>query len=105
MLYTVENDFLKIDETEGTIQNSNQIFHVEVSDKPVPDSGFILYPLNKISFVGTRYLRCIEQGKFAIVRVVPFLVEVGSASSSSGDSDSGGSASFNQDDVDDMFKP
>lgn len=104
MLYTVENDFLKIDETEGTIQNSSQIFHVEVSDKPVPDSGFILYPLNKISFVGTRYLRCIEQGKFAIVRVVPFHVEVGTAVSS-GDSDSGGSDHFTQDDVDDMFKP
>lgn len=103
MLYTVENDFLKIDETEGTIQNSSQIFHVEVSDKPVPDSGFILYPLHKISFVGTRYLRCIEQGKFAIVRVVPFLVEVGAAVSS-GDSTSG-SASFNQNDVYDIFKP
>ena len=74
MLYYVTNDFFKINETNGTIQNTSSIFSIEVSDKPDVDSGFILFPLNKISFSGEDiYLRCIEAGGRAAINVVSFI--------------------------------
>lgn len=74
MLYNVTNNFIKLTETSGTIQNTSSIFSIEVSDKPEADSGFILFPLNKISFSGEAiYLRCIEAGGRAAINVVSFI--------------------------------
>lgn len=71
MIYHVANDFIKINETSGTIQNTSNIYTIEISDSSEVDSGILLYPLNQISFSGERYLRCQDNGKVA-VRVVPF---------------------------------
>ena len=71
MIYNVTNDFTKINETSGTIQNTSRVFDLEVSNSPEPNSGFLLFGLNKFSFHNeTIYLRCI--GGVADVRVVPF---------------------------------
>lgn len=80
MLYTVTDDFIKINETQGTIQNSSRVYDIEVSDSPEPNSGIILFGLNKFSFSGTKYIRCI--GGNAQVRVVPFATDNGGSTSS-----------------------
>lgn len=86
MIYHVNNDFIKINETSGTIQNTSRVFDLEVSDSPTPNSGIILFGLNKFSFSNeTIYLRCIDG--VADVRVVPFVTDSsgGGSSSTSGD--------------------
>ena len=107
MIYAVTSDFVKINETQGTIQNTSRVYDIEVSDKPEPNSGIILFGLNKFSFSGTKYIRCI--GGSAQVRVVPF------ATDSTGDNSSSSSSSidgehFADDDemqkaIDDIFNP
>ena len=77
MIYNVTSDFTRINESSGTIQNDSYIYAVEVSDKAVVDSGILLYPLNKFSFSGTRYMRCTDAGGWAEIRVVPFFVDGG----------------------------
>ena len=77
MLYSIASQFVKINETRGTIQNTSAVYTVEVSDKATADSGFLLYPLNKMSFDGEVYLRCAEGGGRALIRVVPFLINAG----------------------------
>ena len=77
MLYLIASEFVKINETRGTIQNTSSVYTVEVSDKATADSGFLLYPLNKMSFDGEVYLRCAEGGRRALIRVVPFLINAG----------------------------
>lgn len=100
MIYSVTNEFLKITETTGTIQNSSYIFDIEISHKPENDSGILLRPLNKYSFSDqTIYLRCI--GGAAEVRVVPFTVDMGTAASSASSS---AFDTFDQGDLDDIFK-
>lgn len=75
MRYNVTNDFVKIAETSGTIQNTSNIYTVEVSDTAEAGSGILLYPSNKISVASTElYLRCVDGGN-AEVRVVPFEVD------------------------------
>lgn len=102
MIYSATEDFIKITETSGTIQNSSFIFDVELSHKPEVDSGILLRPLNKFSFSDqTIYIRAI--GGRADCRVIPFLVDAGAGGSSTGSIS--GFDSFDQDDVDDMFKP
>lgn len=84
MIYNVTSDFTKLSETSGTIQNTSRVYDIEVSDKPTPDSGIILFGLNKFSFSNqTIYVRCI--GGSAEIRVVPFTTDAtsGGASSSS----------------------
>ena len=81
MRYVVSNEFIKINETAGTIQNVGNIYSVEVSDKAEPDSGILLYPLNKISFTDkTLYIRCVETNGHAEIHVVPFTVDSGGTS-------------------------
>ena len=80
MLYNLTNDFIKINETKGTIQNASSISTVEVSDKALPDSGFLLFPLNQISFSGNIFLRCIDGA--AVVRVISFAQSSASSGSS-----------------------
>lgn len=77
MLYNVTSEFAKVTETSGTIQNNSQCYPVEISDDAVPGNGFILYPLNHISFTGNVYLRCIGGGGRARVNVVSFITDSG----------------------------
>lgn len=73
MRYKVTNEFIKINESQGTIQNTSQIYTVEVSNQNVVDSGALLYPLNQISFSDTPiYLRCVDSGGWAAIRVFNF---------------------------------
>lgn len=84
MLYKVTGEFIQLAETVGTVQNNSYIYPVEVSDKAVADSGVLLYPLNKFSFSGTKlYMRCVDDGAWAQIRVVPFVVDLGGSATSS----------------------
>ena len=88
MRYEITDEFTKISETTGTIQNMSNVYAVEVSNKAEADSGIILYPLNRISVTLSEcYLRCVDGGN-AEVRVVPFEVDVtrGGGSSAAGTS-------------------
>ena len=80
MIYTITSEFTKLNESQGTVQNSSNIYTLELSDSNVPDSGVLIFPLNKLSFSGTKFLRCIDGNTQA--RVVSF-AEIAAASSSS----------------------
>ena len=82
MIYTITSEFTKLNETQGTVQNSSNIYTLELSDSTETDSGVLIFPLNKLSFSGTKYLRCIDGNTQA--RVVSF-AEVTSSGSSSVD--------------------
>ncbi len=99
--YPLTKNFTKLSETSGTIQNSSKIYAVEISDNPQAGSGFLLYPLNKISFTDKQlYARCAEVAAVDVY-VVPFVVDMGVAvGSSSGVSAEG----FTEQDLDDIFK-
>lgn len=82
MIYNVTNNFIAVNETAGTIQNSSYAYTVEVSNKPENDSGILLFPLNKFTFSGTKlYMRCVDGDARARIRVVPFLLDYGGAAS------------------------
>ena len=82
MLYQLTNNFTRINELSGTVQNSS-IFTVEMSNKNEIDSGILLYPRQSYSFSNTTiYLRCIEGA--ATVRVVTFGVNSGSGGGGGG---------------------
>ena len=102
MIYTVTNDFVKINQTQGTIQNTSRVFDIEVSDSPSHNSGIILFGLNKFSFNGTKYIRCI--GGTAEVRVVPFATELsGGGVSSTSEGDNFADDNDMQNAIDDIF--
>lgn len=102
MIYNATNDFIRLSETSGTIQNNSFIFDVEISDKPVPNSGIFLHPLNKCSFCDSvLFVRCVA-GSSAELRVVPFTLD---ACAVAYGGDSSPSASFTNDDVQDIFNP
>lgn len=83
MIYNVTNDFTAVSVTSGTIQNNSYVYPIEVSDKAEVDSGYLLYPLNKMSFSGTKlYMRCVDGGAWAEIRVVPFVIDGGGSASS-----------------------
>lgn len=74
MRYVVTDQFTKLSETAGTIQNVGNIYSVEVSDKAEADSGILLYPLNQISFKSPIvFVRCTDSGGCAEIRVVSFV--------------------------------
>ena len=103
--YQLTKNFTKISETTGTIQNSSKIYAVEISDKQEANSGFLLNPLSKISYVGKQlYARCADIAAVEL-RVVPFVVDmgVGNSSDTGGDSSSGFDH-FDQSDLDDILK-
>lgn len=78
MRYTVTSEFFALPEQSGTVQNTSPIYTLEVSAFASRDSGILLYPLNKFSFSGTQlYLRCIEGGGRAEIRIVPFTLDFG----------------------------
>lgn len=102
MLYNVTNDFVKIDETSGTIQNNSRIFDIEISHKTEADSGILLRTLNKYTFTDqTIYVRCIDKGGRAEVRVVPFIVDSGGVISGGGSSIT--YDHFTDEDIDDVL--
>ncbi len=71
MLYSLTGEFTQITETTGTIQNSSHVGIIEMSNSDTPDSGILIYPLQKVSFSDqTIYLRCIDG--YAEARVLPF---------------------------------
>ena len=74
MIYHVTNDFIKIHETSGTIQNPSSIHTLEISENNERNNGILIYPLQKHSFTDTEiFIRCID-GQ-AEVRVVPFILD------------------------------
>mgnify|MGYP000730008561 CR=1 FL=1 len=101
MPYNLTDQFIKINETTGTIQNTSHIYSVEVSHSPDNVGGILLFPLQKVSFCNqTIYLRCAEPGGRVLVRLSPFLVNAVAASSSLPSSTE---EHFNQDDLDYIF--
>lgn len=71
MKYLLSKQFTQITETTGTIQNSSHVGTIEMSTSNTPDSGILIYPLQKVSFSDqTIYLRCIDG--YAEARVLPF---------------------------------
>ncbi len=107
MLYTVTNDFIKINESSGTIQNNSQIYDVEISHKQEVGSGILLRALNKFTFTNqTLFARCTSKNGFATVNVVPFIVDSGAITVNGGSSAVVDNPdSFNDDDLNDIFKP
>ena len=77
MLYNVTDSFIKVAENSGTIQNNSQAFTVEISDNTDEDSGYLLHPLNRVSFSGDIFIRCTEGGGRAQVNVVSFITDSG----------------------------
>ena len=76
MIYQLSQTFIKIAETAGTIQNHSHIYTLEMSQSNEPNSGILIYPLQKHSFNDTEvYLRCVDGATTA--RVVPFTVDGG----------------------------
>lgn len=75
MRYTVTSEFTKLNETNGTIQNTSQIYTLEVSAYQTKDSGILVYPLNSVTFKGSPvYMRCVEDNGVIDVRVATFTV-------------------------------
>ena len=101
MFYDLSDEFTKISQTGGTIQNTSQCYSVEISDNAVAGNGFLLYPLRSVSFSGNVFLRCTESGGHVRVNVVSFVVNAsaGSSGNSSSDFDS-----FTDADINDIFK-
>ena len=116
MLYTITSEFTKLNETQGTVQNSSNIYTLELSDSTETDSGVLIFPLNKLSFSGTKYLRCVDGNSQA--RVVSF-AEIAASNASADDdvadvindiwNNAGGSSTLESDDfsdvLDDIFNP
>lgn len=79
-IVTTKN-FTQIIETRGTVQNASRINTVEISNQAVKNTGALLLPQEKFSFSGlTLFARCVDGGG-AELRVVPFMMNYGSASS------------------------
>lgn len=82
-------------EATGTIQNSSHVGTIEISTYNTPDSGILIYPLQKISFVNkTIYLRCVDG--WAQARVVDFVINAGGIITSSSSSDTQGGSSTDE---------
>ena len=74
MIYMCGDTFIKIDETSGTVQNESNINTIEMSQSIEPNSGILIYPLQKHSFNDSDiYLRCVDGA--ARARVVSFKVD------------------------------
>ena len=116
MIYTITSEFTKLNETQGTVQNSSNIYTLELSDSTETDSGVLIFPLNQRSFSGTKYLRCVDGNSQA--RVVSF-AEIAASNASADDdvadvindiwNNAGGSSTLESDDfsdvLDDIFNP
>ena len=74
----------RLNETSGIIQNTSNIYSVEISSSNEVDSGILIFPLNTLYFSGETFLRCTDENGRAYIRVVSF-----DTSSDSSDGDSG----------------
>lgn len=50
MIYNLTRSFTQIAETTGTIQNASSTTTVEMSTSNTPDTGILIFPLQKVSF-------------------------------------------------------
>lgn len=74
MQYLLTKDFTQIEETSGTVQNTDKGAVIEISDTPTVGTGILIYPLQKHTFRDTTvWLRCIDG--WAEARVVPFKLD------------------------------
>lgn len=77
MIYDLTQTFTQIAETTGTIQNTSNITTLEMSTSNTPDTGILIYPLEKVSYTNqTIYLRSVD-GARARARVIPFEIVAG----------------------------
>lgn len=78
MIYSVSSEFTKINETPCTIQNTSNIFTLEISDTDEENSGILLYPLQSCVCHGDIFVRCIEAIGVVQIRASPVLLSVSS---------------------------
>ena len=90
MIYQVTNNFTRLNETSGIIQNTSNIYSVEISSSNEVDSGILIFPLNTLYFSGETFLRCTDENGRAYIRVVSF--GTSSDDSDGSDGDSGGTS-------------
>ena len=102
MRYTVTDDFIKVNETTGIIQNTSQVYTLEVSTIETAGSGLLVYPLKSFSFRGFPvYMRCTDPKGVIAVNVAPFSFATSGGGSSSADTSY---QTFDQQDLTDIFK-
>lgn len=82
MIYSVQpNQVTKINETSGTIQNTDQIGKIELSNNENFTHSILLYPYQKISFNVQLYARLFNNNDFPVeLRTVPFAAVDGGGS-------------------------
>ena len=100
------NNIISISETSGTIQNTDQINKVEISDNTDFANSIILYPLNCYNFNKKIYVRLFADNNLPVeVRVVNFISGNGSAAGSTATdtTDTTVVNTFTQADVDYVF--
>lgn len=72
MIYSVTDEFIKIAESSGWIQNNSSCYSIELSDSAQKNNGVLIYPLNRMPFNGDAYIRCAEPNRNVEARVFPF---------------------------------
>lgn len=73
MVYEVTKEFIKVNESSGTVQNTSTIHTLEMSHTNEHNSGVIVPPICSRAFDdtgGNIWIRCIDGA--ARARVVPF---------------------------------
>lgn len=80
MIYRLNDEFTKLEEHEGIMQNLNRHLEIEIvvcTNNPAKDSGLLLLPLEKLPFAAQKgqdvYARCARvDGSHANISVVNF---------------------------------
>ena len=85
MIYLLKSDKVtKISETSGTIQNTDQINKVEISETETFENNIILYPLQKVTFQNQIYARLFDNKDLPVeIRVIPVQLNSGGGGNSS----------------------
>lgn len=72
MIYECTRDFIRLNETLGTIKNTSKTHTIEMSQTTLPNSGVLIYPAQELQFKGNElYIRCIDGVER--VYVAPFI--------------------------------
>jgi len=105
MIYKIAAEFVKLNETSGTIQNPSSCFVVEISNQPKIGSGILLNPRDKMTFSGeTLWARRTGNSKNIVeLRVVPFSADAGGGSGSGSADEQFATDDELQELVDDVF--
>ena len=87
MTYLIKpNETVAISETSGTIQNTDQINKIELSDSTEFTNNIILYPLQKFTFQNQLYARLFDNDNLPVeLRVIPLQFDSGGGTSGDGD--------------------